>query len=283
MIQVSILTPSFNQALWLTDNLRSVASQTYSSIEHIVMDGGSTDASVQILRDAGARVIWTSEPDRGQSHALNKAFAQSNGEIIGWLNSDDAYVDRRAVETAVDIFRREPDVGVVYGHGLLVNRSNHVLQFLWAPPFNHALFDLLNFFVQPSAFIRRSVLTDPLVREDLHFVMDRDLWFRLRDKTRFRRIDLIVGLDRHQPARKTLLQEFPRERDDYLRTRGIDPTSTWWRGKQKAAKVALRALGITQAMRLPHGIDPAIDLTFDRPTTNLVRQVGMPRRYMPAD
>ena len=93
---VSILTPSFNQAAWLGDNLRSVACQTYPDIEHVVMDGGSTDGSVDILRAAGDSIVWRSEPDRGQSDAINKAFSLSHGEIIGWINSDDAYFDCRA-------------------------------------------------------------------------------------------------------------------------------------------------------------------------------------------
>jgi len=76
---VSILTPSFNQAAFLTDNLRSVARQTYPNVEHIVMDGGSTDGSVEILRDAGGSVKWRSEPDNGQSDAVNKAFRESRG------------------------------------------------------------------------------------------------------------------------------------------------------------------------------------------------------------
>src|SRR5713226_6394238 len=112
---VSILTPSFNQARWLADNLRSVTNQTYPHIEHIIMDGGSTDSSVEILKKAGPNVRWRSEPDRGQSHALNKAFAESRGEVIGWLNSDDAYFTPTAVAEAVQVFERCPDVNVVYG------------------------------------------------------------------------------------------------------------------------------------------------------------------------
>ncbi|HEY5484813.1 MAG TPA: glycosyltransferase, partial [Propionibacteriaceae bacterium] len=84
---VSILTPSFNQASFLTDNLRSVACQTYPRVEHIVMDGGSTDDSAVILSDSGSEVTWRSEPDEGQADAVNRAFRESRGEIIGWLNS----------------------------------------------------------------------------------------------------------------------------------------------------------------------------------------------------
>jgi glycosyltransferase involved in cell wall biosynthesis len=100
---VSILTPSFNQAAWLRENLRSVSEQTYANIEHVVMDGGSTDDSVEILRRADARVRWRSQNDRGQSHALNLALSASGGEIIGWLNSDDAYFDRSVLSTLSEL------------------------------------------------------------------------------------------------------------------------------------------------------------------------------------
>src|SRR5690349_2661306 len=107
---VSILTPSYNQAKWLADNLRSVAAQDYPYIEHVVMDGGSTDGSVDILRHADSRVRWFSEADDGQSHALNKALAESHGDIIGWLNSDDAYFSPDAVSTVVRAFTNNPDI-----------------------------------------------------------------------------------------------------------------------------------------------------------------------------
>ena len=124
---VSILTPSLNQGRWLPDTLHSVAAQTYSNIEHIVMDGGSTDGSVDMLRSANPRVRWWSEPDRGQSHALTKGFAVSQGDVIGWLSSDDAYFYRGAVADAVDLFNRYPEVDVLYGHAALVNADGLAL------------------------------------------------------------------------------------------------------------------------------------------------------------
>src|SRR5688572_23602687 len=100
---VSILTPSYNYAQFIGDCLLSVTNQTHPNIEHIVVDDASTDGTVDVLRDTGTSVRWVSEPDRGQSHALNKALAMSEGEIIGWLNADDAYADTRAVERAVRV------------------------------------------------------------------------------------------------------------------------------------------------------------------------------------
>lgn len=278
---VSVLTPSFNQVLWLADNLRSVSGQTYSSIEHIVMDGGSTDGSLDVLQEAGSSVRWESEPDRGQSHALNKAFDESSGEIIGWLNSDDAYVDRRSVEEAVKIFSDHPEIGVVYGHGLLVNQANRVLQFLWTPRYNHSALMRGTFFVQPSVFIRRSVIVPPLVNEELHYVMDRDLWWRLMDRTEFRRMDLVVGLDRHQPSRKTLEQGYPMESERYWRGRGIDKASTRQRLAGRAQKILFRMSGISAAVTGPKGIEPTIELEFGSIGDRIKLQAMTPRRKMP--
>src|SRR5450759_2420073 len=136
---VSVLTPSYNQAAWLSDNLRSVARQSYPSIEHIVMDGGSTDGTLDILSTAGDSVRWRSEPDKGQSDAINKAFRESRGEIVGWINSDDAYFDRRVIADVVSCFVEHPDVDVVYGHCAQVTGNGALVQMLWAPPFDRRL------------------------------------------------------------------------------------------------------------------------------------------------
>jgi glycosyltransferase involved in cell wall biosynthesis len=200
---VSILTPSFNQAAWLPDNLRSVACQTYPRVEHIVMDGGSTDGSVEVLRQAGETVRWRSEPDSGQSHAVNKAFAESHGEIIGWINSDDAYFDCRVVEDVVAYFTSHPDVDVVYGHAAQVDDRGEIIWMIWTPPFWRRVLKIVNFIGQPVAFVRRRALSEPMLDESFHFSMDYELWLRLdREGRRFGHIDRIVAVDRHQAARK---------------------------------------------------------------------------------
>jgi len=200
---VSILTPSFNQARWLHDTLRSVACQTYPAIEHIVMDGGSTDGSIGVLEAAGDSVTWRSEPDRGQSDAINKAFSASHGEIIGWINSDDAYFDCDVVADVVAQFQAHPDVDVVYGHAAQVDEEGTIIWMVWTPPFSRRVLRIVNFIGQPVAFIRRSALTEPMLDESYHFTMDYELWLRLdREGHRFRHIDRIVAVDRHQRERK---------------------------------------------------------------------------------
>ena len=211
---VSVLTPSYDQAEWLQANLRSVACQTYPRIEHIVMDGGSTDGTVDLLRaqaearaagrdGSHAKLIWTSEPDRGQSHALNKAFAASRGEIIGWINSDDAYFDERVIADVVAAFTRRPDVDVVYGHLAQVAADGTIIWLNWVPRFSRRLLGIVNFIGQPVAFMRRSARTEPRVDESYAFAMDYELWLRLASRgCRFKRIGRITAVDRHHGARK---------------------------------------------------------------------------------
>ncbi len=200
---VSILTPSFNQAAWLADNLRSVACQTYPRIEQIVMDGGSTDGSVEILRAAGDSVTWRSEPDAGQSDAINKAFRESTGEIIGWINSDDAYFDCRVVEDVVAYFVSHPDIDVVFGHAAQIAEDGTIIWMIWVPSFSRRLLRIVNFIGQPVAFIRRSALDEPMLNESFDFAMDYELWLRLDGKgCRFHRINRITAVDRHQRSRK---------------------------------------------------------------------------------
>jgi glycosyltransferase involved in cell wall biosynthesis len=201
---VSILTPSFNQAPWLPDNLASVACQTYPRIEHIVMDGGSTDGSVGVLVAAGDSVTWRSEPDEGQSDAINKAFSASRGEIVGWINSDDAYFDCRVVADVVACFEAHPEADVVYGHCAQIDGEGTIIWLNWVPPFSRRILRITNFIGQPVAFIRRRALFEPMLDVTYHFAMDYELWLRLDNEgRRFRRINRITAVDRYQPNRKS--------------------------------------------------------------------------------
>lgn len=280
---MSVLTPSFNQARWLSDNLASVAAQTYPHVEHIVMDGGSTDGSIEILGAASPRVTWVSEADRGQSHAINKAFRASSGEIIGWLNSDDAYFSPTVVQEVVELFVTHLDVAVVYGHAALVNAGGRILQVVWVPPFRRSLLSLTNFIVQPAAFIRRSAIDSTLVDERYDFAMDRELWLRLARSHRFLRIDDILAIDRHQPGRKVYTQQALGRADtaSLVRDHGI-PAGAWASMRRKFAKVIFRLAGaskVASASRSPLAFgghrDPALHL--------LGRQLFVPRSRMPME
>jgi glycosyltransferase involved in cell wall biosynthesis len=170
------------------------------------MDGGSTDQTLDILRSA-ANVQWTSESDSGQSHALNKALAASSGEIIGWLNADDAYFSREVVSTVVATFEANPNVAVVYGHAALVSSDDLLLHFLWVPRYSRRLLRKCHYIFQPSAFIRRSVVQDFFVNEEYDSWMDRELWLRLAQSHAFLRVDRVLAIDRHHATRKSYRRE----------------------------------------------------------------------------
>lgn len=124
---VSIVTPSYNQARYLETTLRSVLDQNYPAIEYLVADGGSTDGSVEVLQRYTDRLAWwVSEPDRGQTDALNKGFARARGEILAWLNSDDTY-EPGAIAAAVAYLTAHPEIGMVYADTHFIDENGRPL------------------------------------------------------------------------------------------------------------------------------------------------------------
>ncbi len=179
--RVTIVTPSFNQGMFLEETIRSVLLQGYPNLEYIVIDGGSTDESVEIIRKYEPWLEhWESERDRGQSHAINKGFARATGEIVAWINSDDVYYPG-AIFTAVEAFKHEPNAGFVHSDCSIIDTKSRVSGSIEHTP--RTLPMMIgdgNCIAQPTAFMRRSALRQvgPM-REDLHMVMDYELWIRL--------------------------------------------------------------------------------------------------------
>jgi glycosyltransferase involved in cell wall biosynthesis len=179
---ISVVTPSYNQAGFLEETLLSVKNQDYPNLEHIVIDGGSEDRSIEILRhyENQYNLRWFSEPDKGQSDALNKGFRLARGEIIGWVNSDDTYLPG-AVSTSVEFLQGQHDIGWVYGDGCWVDKDTVLLQIWKSRPFS--LTDLLcssYFLVQPTVFFRRKVLEEiGPVDLSLDYAMDVDFFLRM--------------------------------------------------------------------------------------------------------
>jgi len=201
---VSILTPSYDQGRFLPDCLASVARQTYPRIEHVVVDGGSTDGTLAVLEAAGDAVRWTSEPDGGQADAVNKAFSASGGAIVGWVNSDDGLFAVDTVAQVVAAFAQHPEAGVVYGDAALVDESGRILRHHRSRWPTGSL-PLVSPIVQPAAFFRRSVIEpeEPLLRVDLHRFLDYELWLRLHSRgVRFVHLSAVVAVDRDHPQRK---------------------------------------------------------------------------------
>lgn len=180
---VSIVTPTYNQAEFLEETILSVLNQDYPNTEYIIIDGGSTDGSVDIIRKYANRLAyWVSEPDRGQAHAINKGWQRATGEIVAWLNSDDTY-EPRAVRVAVKLLNENPGAGMVAGAINIVDRDGNYLRTEYSVPLNAAA--SLRFrggwhIQQPAVFIRSSVLDRVgMLNESIHYALDIDLWTRI--------------------------------------------------------------------------------------------------------
>jgi glycosyltransferase involved in cell wall biosynthesis len=214
MYLVSIITPSYNQAAYLEQTIQSVLGQDYPRLEYIVIDGSSTDNSVEIIRRYADRLAyWISEKDRGQAEAINKGFARANGEILAWLNSDDYYL-ANTIPAAVKCFEENPEVVMVYGDMLAVDENGRTINVLKYRQLS--LEDLLCFQIvgQPSVFFRRSAFekAGPL-EPTLHFLLDHQLWIRLALQGRILHVPQVWSAARYHPAAKNRARaaEFGRE------------------------------------------------------------------------
>jgi GT2 family glycosyltransferase len=179
---VSIVTPSFNQGRFIRETIESVLGQDYPSIEYIVVDGGSTDGTLDILRSYEGRLTWVAGPDRGQSDAINKGLRRAQGEVLAWLNSDDTYLPG-AVGKAVNYFKTHPDIGMVYGKGYHVDMHGRILDRYYTEPFDFDRLMEVCFVCQPAVFWRAEVSHETgLLDVDLHYCLDYEFWMRIAKK-----------------------------------------------------------------------------------------------------
>jgi glycosyltransferase involved in cell wall biosynthesis len=237
--KISVVTPSFNQARFIEATIRSVLEQGYPNLEYIVMDGGSTDGSVDIIRRyADKLAYWVSEPDGGQTPALIKGFERSHGEILCWLCSDDLLVGKSLWEVAA-FFSANPAAEAVYGDALWIDEHGTVKR----PKKEHdfSRFVLLcyhNYIPQPSMFWRRSLYErvgglDPA----FDLAMDADLWIRFSDVTEIRHVKKLWSCMRDHAEQKT----------QRLRERYFGQKPDWvWAGGRMFAKGARVGLKLTQ-------------------------------------
>jgi glycosyltransferase involved in cell wall biosynthesis len=189
-LKISVITPTYNQGCYIRKSIDSVLNQKGNfQLEHIVVDGGSTDETLSILRSYGDKISWTSGPDGGQADALNKGIAKATGDIIGWLNSDDLY-EPRCLQTICEIFGSEPSTQWVYGKTHIIDEKDNEYR-KWITFYKNlrmrhfSLGKLLteDWIPQMSVFWRRSAgeVVGPF-RKELRYAMDYDYWLRLGAK-----------------------------------------------------------------------------------------------------
>lgn len=202
--KVSIITPSFNQGEFIEETIKSVLNQDYPNIEYIIIDGNSTDNTLEILKIYSDKIIWKSEPDKGQTHAINKGFKIATGEILAWQNSDDTYMPY-TVSTIVDFFQKHPDAGMVYGYFNYIDENGNFLLTKKVIDFNYRQFVCGRFTPnQPTVFFRRSVLDEVgYLNENFNYSLDREFYCRIGKKFKIVLISKILGNFRIYPQSKS--------------------------------------------------------------------------------
>lgn len=205
--RVSIVTPSYNQGRFLEETIRSVLLQGYPNLEYIIIDGGSTDQSIDIIQKYEPWLTyWVSEIDKGQSHAINKGFGRSTGLIIGWLNSDDVLLPAALATVAVAVpDPKEPLLIAGTAEYRDVSGTRIIGAITRVPRTFADLFSHFDtYFAQPSVFFTRQALESAgLLREDLHYAMDFELWLRMARHARIMLVEQHLSWFRQHKDAKT--------------------------------------------------------------------------------
>lgn len=242
----SIITPSYNQCEFIEENIRSVKNQPLTDVEHIVVDGGSTDGTIEVLeRHADEYDLrWVSESDRGQTHALNKGFEMANGEWLGWQNSDDFYVPG-AFERAQQVIADRPGVDVVYGDVIIADESGDEIDRVFSIPPTRFVQRYWSLYASNQATFFHSRILDGVggLNEELEYTMDADLYWRLLDTAAsFHHIKAPLGAWRSHEGAKTYHDDIAEQRAelddiyDHPIYERVVPNS-WLRHAAKAVKL----------------------------------------------
>jgi glycosyltransferase involved in cell wall biosynthesis len=206
--RISIVTPSYNQGQFIEETIRSVLLQGYPNLEYIVIDGGSTDGSAEIIRKYESHLAyWVSEPDGGQANAINKGFKSVTGEVLAWLNSDDIYTPG-AIYEAAEYFGKHAECQVAHGKTDIVDAEGLLIGNCSSEPFDLEQLLSGNSIPQPSTFFRRDVFESVGgLDESFQFCLDYDLWLRIATLSSFDYVPRLWAKFRRHPTSKTTLLE----------------------------------------------------------------------------
>ncbi|UKO98391.1 glycosyltransferase family 2 protein [Nostoc sp. UHCC 0870] len=203
-LQFSVVTPSFRQGRFIERTIQSVLCQEVDDMEYMICDGGSEDETISILNKYNSQLRWISEPDQGQSDAINKGIAMTTGEIIAWINSDDIYYPG-TFKIVKQVFENNSDVQVIYGNANWIDEFDKIIQPFPTEPWNYQRLKETCYVCQPAVFFRRT-LVEKLGNLDisLNYCMDYELWLRYGEHHKFKYITHTFAGSRMYSSNKTL-------------------------------------------------------------------------------
>ena len=203
---VTVVTPSYQQASFIEETIQSVLTQTGVTTEYLVMDGGSTDGTLEILERYRSRLQYLSEKDQGQADAINKGFQRAQGRILAYLNSDDTYLPG-ALTKAVHFLDEHPEFAMMYGEGYHVDAQGRFLGRYYTEPFDFQRLAQVCFICQPTVFVRREMLSAVgYLDTRLQYTMDYDYWIRIGKRYAIGYLPEYLARSRLHPENKTIFQ-----------------------------------------------------------------------------
>ena len=265
---VSIVTPSLNQEAFIEETIRSVMEQDYPNIEHIVVDGGSEDQTIEILERYGSQLRWTSEPDRCIADACNKGIRVSRGEIICMVNADDVLVDRKSITRVVAAWERYPEADVIYFDILRIDGNGQVQFVVCLPEFSLVRLQRRCDIMQPATFVRSSVAKQNLLDVRFKLAQDYELWLRLaKQGYTFKHVPEVISAWRIHPTMRamTMVDAVNEENRIIWLSYGL---ATGWTTKlllgfSKLSTIPRRVRAACYALTLPRKRDWVFDAKVD--------------------
>ena len=215
-MKLSIITPSFNQGQFIEQCINSVINQDYPNIEYLIIDGASSDQTVDIIKKYEANITyWVSEKDSGQTSAINKGIIKSSGEIVAYLCSDDYYAPGIA-KFIMNKFISDPNLDMIYGNCTFVDEQGYIQRHKKSINFSRNKLLRRNIIWQPTVFIRKYVFDEVgLFDEELHYAMDYEFWLRISEKFNIVNIDKDLAFYRWHKNSKTITSEIKHLKEAY--------------------------------------------------------------------